>query len=68
MSCGTGANAVVLELGYMLESPREFLKFLVSRPHCKIHQIRIYRGMAGGGGHGGRASALLKSSPGKSNL
>lgn len=27
-------NTVILEPGYMLESPGEFLNFLVFRPHC----------------------------------
>lgn len=59
MSCETGVNTVVLEPSYMLESPGEFLKFLVFRPHCESIKSESAGelGRRGGGG----ASAVLKS-------
>ena len=50
---------MVLEPGYMLESPGEFLNFLVFRPHCGSIKSES-TGELGGGGRGG-ASAVLKS-------
>ena len=61
MSCGTGANAAVLELGYMLESPREFLKFLVCRPHCRSIKSESTGGWREVGGTVGRPQCYLKA-------